>query len=652
MTDTTQVFRAEITAVDKASAVLDKIGAHATAMGKAADSASNPWRRVVSGESAIGRAMNMHRDTGGFSGGAGAAGPMGAIGQAMAAFHERNAASLWTTTGAAVAGVTDKMHGLAQASHGAAAAGHNAAGVGHAWAHAKKEIGEVREHVAHLKEHFASLGEKITEIFPPLAALGAGAGIAGLFELTHKVAETAGEFARTALTLGMTTGQLFQLNFAAKMTETPLEAMQMGMGKLAKAIGAAAGGHNKDAAALFAHLGISLKDAHGHLLTAVDAFPRLQEAFRKTTDVTMRQRMAFALFGRSGLEMMALMMANEKEMHHWSETAKHLAYPFTAKDRAGLEEFQHAWIGMETAVNGVVNSVGSKLAPILTPVVEKIAEWVAHNREWIATGITDKVKQLADWVMKLDFDKVAEQTGEWARRVGELVGGFVNFKTIIFGSALAITLPWAAAAVVMVSSLGQIIFYTLKATWAIGTALVGAINGFNAATVSSVLVTGLRAVAAAASTIALSFAAIAGIAALLKVGSDAETPENRAAVDKLHRERRGLDGGPNGPTHDGYDQWGRPVPQSDTTAPGNAPPPPGAAGPAVRGAFGGSLAETLARLRDAISGRTQKDTLDLTVTFENTPPGVGITTRGSPGAPEPQVDVGHAFPGGEFPVPP
>lgn len=66
---------------------------------------------------------------------------------------------------------------------------------------------------------------------------------------------------------------------------------------------------------------------------------------------------------------------------------------------------------------------------------------------------------------------------------------------------------------------------------------------------------GLSAVSLGLSDLVAPVAAIMGI---LKLGSDAETPANRSALDALSRARRGLDGGPNGATHDGFGPDGRP----------------------------------------------------------------------------------------------
>jgi TP901 family phage tail tape measure protein len=49
-----------------------------------------------------------------------------------------------------------------------------------------------------------------------------------------------------------------------------------------------------------------------------------------------------------------------------------------------------------------------------------------------------------------------------------------------------------------------------------------------------------------------------GTGLVLKLGSDAETPENRKALDQLAKERQSLEGGPQGQTYDGFNVDGTP----------------------------------------------------------------------------------------------
>jgi len=585
MADATKTFRAVITAVDNATSVLERIGSKIKGIGKSAEAAGNPWGQAAERVSLFRRATDLaHRSAAGF--------------HSIAAPFE----------------------------------------------HLKHPIGEVRHGVGELKEHFGELGEKITELMPPLAALGAGGSLAGLFELTHKVAETAGELGRAAIKMGMTTDAVVALNYAARMTETPIDSMQKGMGKLGRVIGESAAGKDKDAAALFSHLHISLREANGQLLKATDALPKLQEAFGRTTDVTMRQRMAFALFGRAGLEMLPMLMASTDDMDKWGKTAAKLSYPFSETDLSNLEEFQHSWIGLETATNGVVNAIGARLAPILTPVVEKVTEWISANREWIATGIGDKVGQLADWVMKLDFDKVVAGTKAWLEPLGwaaEKIGGV---KGVIFGTAAAMAVPWVASAAIMVKTLGEIGAAAIGASWKIGGALVASIRAAETA------MSNFNAVAARNPFIR---AAMIG-ATLYDWGTNTRYQATQQELDHADPDKVKAEGftrnGSGKWVYNGYEA------RDEDAAPGPLRQPD-FLGRLFRGIFGGdhgdgsgdgapaNQTDPLRQLGAAVNPGGRQGKVDIGITFTNAPPGLGVTGRSSGFAAVPDIDVGYAFPG-------
>ena len=596
MADVNPVFRAVITAVDKATAVLDRIGSKIKSIGREAENAGNPWGPAAERVSLFTRAANMAR------------------------------------------AATDRV-----------------VHAGHQFHRVHEPIHQTTHALGEMHEKLKGIGKKLSEILPMFGALGAGASIAGLFELTHKVAETSGEFVRTRDKLGMTSRELMAFNYAAKMTETPLDTMQAGMGKFAKALGLAAAGKNKDVAALFAHLHIPLRDASGHILTAAEAFPKIAEAIQHTTDVTMRQRMELALFGRAGLEMNSMLQASKEDMGKWTDTASKLVYPFTAEDREHLEEFQHSWINLEYATQGVVNELGAKLAPILTPVLEKFTEWVSANRDWIATGIADKVEKLASWVMKLDFDKVVGQTKEWVQPITDVVTQFGGFKTLIFGSAAAMAGPWVLAGAMMVKLLAEIALGAAKTAWAIGVSLVNALGALEIklGTVNALV---MRSPVMRAAMIALQAYDIA------KNGRDA----NQSDIDRLsdkERQDAGITrnaGGkwqykngeavPDG-MEQNFDAWlKRQIPDSLTHGWGGgprtefAPSPYGFADPTGM-MLPSASQDVLDRLQGALNSGQRDGKVDVNVTFENLPQGAAATVKGSGVTAEPTVDVGHAFPG-------
>jgi hypothetical protein len=100
----------------------------------------------------------------------------------------------------------------------------------------------------------------------------------------------------------------------------------------------------------------------------------------------MRAAMAQALFGRGWREMAPLLLAGPEEMRAWIAQLDRLGYKFTQVDDNNLTAFRRSWVGLETAVGGFTKILGARLAPILTPIINQFSDWIAVNREWIATG--------------------------------------------------------------------------------------------------------------------------------------------------------------------------------------------------------------------------------------------------------------------------
>jgi hypothetical protein len=110
---------------------------------------------------------------------------------------------------------------------------------------------------------------------------------------------------------------------------------------------------------------------------------------------------------------------------------------------------------------------------------------------------------------------------------------------------------------------------------------LGAIGFVAPAVKAGAGVLGAVATGVAGSSLLLPGAAGAAVLGIEAFGSHYETPERRAALDRLAAERRSLEGGPQGATHDGFDAMGRPIPEPANIAPGAAdlvtppaPPPP------------------------------------------------------------------------------
>ena len=189
-----------------------------------------------------------------------------------------------------------------------------------------------------LRGHLGGAWSGLTSLMPPLAALGAGTSLAGLFELVRHVAEARHEVAKMAETIGIAPPQMARLNFAARMTGTNVKSMQVGLTKLNKVMGDTVRGKNKDAAELFRQIGISTQElASGNAATIL---PKIAASFQATHSATMRAAMAQALFGRGWREMAPLLFAGPEEMRAWIAQLDRLGYKFTQVDDNNLTAFR------------------------------------------------------------------------------------------------------------------------------------------------------------------------------------------------------------------------------------------------------------------------------------------------------------------------
>lgn len=101
---------------------------------------------------------------------------------------------------------------------------------------------------------------------------------------------------------GVAVGTLSELDYAAKMNGSSLEAVQGALGKLAaKAVDAATG--SKTAAVTFDALGISVRNADGSMKSSVTLLEEIGDAFRDIKDPTVKSALAIEVFGKSGAQM-------------------------------------------------------------------------------------------------------------------------------------------------------------------------------------------------------------------------------------------------------------------------------------------------------------------------------------------------------------
>ena len=305
----------------------------------------------------------------------------------------------------------------------------------------------LRDHAFELRNALGENGETIGELIPMLGALGAAASVGGLLEMTHEAAEAHTQLAAMAETLGLTIGQLQGLQYAARATDVPIDAMQHGILLLDRNMTAAASGKSKDVAEIFHRMGISLRGADGHLRSTQDVLPLLAESLSRTHDVTLRNAVAMALFGRSGAELIPLLLKGKAGIEDLEATSRRLNASFSDEDNENIERYKNAWTDLDTAFGGLKDTITADVAPVLTPFLQGITDWVANHRDDIGKTIASDLDAIGRAVKSVDWKAVEADIGGVARVLNEGaqdLGGWVRIAEVFAGLSV-LKFAWGLA---------------------------------------------------------------------------------------------------------------------------------------------------------------------------------------------------------------
>lgn len=201
-----------------------------------------------------------------------------------------------------------------------------------------------------------------------LAALGVGASISGFAMLIKGSIDAADHLRDMSQKTGIAVATLNGLAFAAGQAGGNLESMVAAAGKLNKSIVEAAGG-NKDVGEAFSKLGISVRDATGHLKTADVVMTEVADKFGKYADGPEKTAIALRLFGKAGADMIPILNDGGDAMRDNIAYAKQ--YSGVTADLAAASDNFNDTMG-KLAIQQ--KSFGNAMAGAVLPILQKVAD--------------------------------------------------------------------------------------------------------------------------------------------------------------------------------------------------------------------------------------------------------------------------------------
>lgn len=286
-----------------------------------------------------------------------------------------------------------------------------------------RSIGDVGRSVS-------DVGSRLTAMLAPLGIITGAGMIAALAALTVQWGQLGSAVGRTAQGLDMQVGQLQALRGAAGAAGVSADEMSGSLKSMGATLEDALVGRNMEAAAVLQKLRVGIHQTANGSIDAARGFHDLAEAIASIKNVQGQQKAA----GIFGLEaVLPLIRKGPAAIEALQAKLVSLGAVMSDSDTASADKFRESMFWLDSSVEGLRNSIGAKLAPVIGPLVDQFTGWIAANRELIATKVADFVKGLADRIKDLDFKRIGDDVHSFVSGIQSVVDAMGGWKNAAIG---------------------------------------------------------------------------------------------------------------------------------------------------------------------------------------------------------------------------
>ncbi|MEK6420026.1 MAG: lytic transglycosylase domain-containing protein [Burkholderia gladioli] len=277
-----------------------------------------------------------------------------------------------------------------------------------------------------------TLVDKVVELVPGLAAIGAAGSVAGIVGLTTRFGNFGFALNRTSKLLGMNAQDLAAWHVAAKRAGVAASEFDSAMSSSQMKIRDVAFGGDTHAQVVAQKIGVDIRPGKDGSVDYAGIQARLMKAIAGQRNA-VTQRVAAETFGMGAL----LPMLQQGTYQEDKARAWRKGLVPTAEELARATQFKQDINDLEDSVSGLGNGIGSRLIPILDPVVKKFGEWLDAHRVEIADKLADAVQRFVDWVSKIDWNDVSEKAKQLWDDLAGVKDVMIAIAALTFAAPLA-----------------------------------------------------------------------------------------------------------------------------------------------------------------------------------------------------------------------
>lgn len=277
----------------------------------------------------------------------------------------------------------------------------------------------LRAGIAGITERLRGMTGHLTGLLAPVAAIFSGGAIAGMLGMAHATSEYADNMMDASKIAGVSFEAFQALNHVAEQGGVSTEDLSGAFNRLNKNIGAAKAGMPK-AQQMFAALGISA--ARLAQMSPDETFLALADALEKISDPSLKASAAMAVFGKAGANLLPMMNGGSEAMREMMDEARRLGIVMDEQSGEAVAGYADNVTKLMRAMQGLQRSIASHIIPTLEPLVERMTEWIAVNRELIATRVGEVVQRFGAWLEQVDFDRALTGISDFIGGIQRVVG--------------------------------------------------------------------------------------------------------------------------------------------------------------------------------------------------------------------------------------
>ena len=242
-----------------------------------------------------------------------------------------------------------------------------------------KEFGSVAaQQVKVAGEKLQEVGGKVENVGKALAPVSAAATAvgAGMLKAGYDAVTTADDLNTLSKQTGLTTDELQKMRYASDLIDVSFEAMTGAVTKMKKSMT----GHDKT----WKKLGVSVKDADGNMRDARDVFYDTIKALSQVENETERDQLAMDLFGKTADELAGVVDDGGAALKQYGDKAADLGLILDQDLLNSLNNTNDQIDTMKAQMGAATIKLGSSVATVLAPAIEKVASGVEKLAEWFS----------------------------------------------------------------------------------------------------------------------------------------------------------------------------------------------------------------------------------------------------------------------------